>query len=129
MTTSSNEARNPRRVTWIKAARRDFNTFPMAAQEGMADALDTLVDGGMPDIAKPLTGLGTGVMELALKHRSDAFRVVCALQVGVDIWVIHAFQNKSKSGVKTPQHEIDLIRERLKRLREQLKWTTKTTLE
>jgi phage-related protein len=61
------------------------------------------------------------VMELALRHRGDAFRVVYALQIGTDVWVIHAFQKKSKSGIATPRQEIDLVRERLKRLREILK--------
>ena len=74
----------------------------------------------MPDIAKPLTGFGSGVMELALKHRGDAFRVVYALQIGTDVWVVHAFQKKLKSGIKTPKQDTDLIHERLKRLRELL---------
>ena len=75
----------------------------------------------MPDIAKPLTGLGSGLVELALKQRGDAFRVIYALQIDDDIWVVHAFQKKSKSGIKTPKQEIDLIRDRLKRLMEMLK--------
>jgi phage-related protein len=75
----------------------------------------------MPDIAKPLAGLGSGVMELALKHRGDAFRVVYALQIDADIWVIHAFQKKSKSGIKTPKQEIELVQARLRLLRERLK--------
>jgi phage-related protein len=87
----------------------------------MARALTILAEGQMPDIAKPLTGLGSGVMELALRYRGDAFRVVYALQIGDDIWVIHAFQKKSKSGIRTPRQEIDLVRERLKRLREMLR--------
>ena len=60
-------------------------------------------------------------MELALKHRGDAFRVIYALQIDDDIWVLHAFQKKSKSGIKTPQMEVDLIKQRLKQLRELLK--------
>jgi phage-related protein len=87
----------------------------------MARALTILAEGQMPDIAKPLTGLGSWVMELALRYRGDAFRVVDALQIGDDIWVIHAFQKKSKSGIRTPRQEIDLVRERLKRLREMLR--------
>jgi phage-related protein len=74
----------------------------------------------MPDVAIPLTGLGSGVMELALRHRGDAFRVVYTLQTGTEIWVIHAFQKKSKTGIKTTKQDIDLIRERLKRLKERL---------
>ncbi len=112
--------RNTRPVNWIKAARTDFEDFPKGAQIEMARALTILAEGHMPDIAKPLTGFGSGVMELALKHRGDAFRVVYALQIDDDIWVIHAFQKKSKSGIKTPKQEIDLIQERLKRLKEWL---------
>ena len=56
-------------------------------------------------------------MELALRYRGDAFRLVYALQIGDDIWVVHAFQKKSKTGIKTPKREMDLINERLKRLR------------
>jgi phage-related protein len=72
----------------------------------------------MPDVAKPLRGFGSGVLELALRYRGDAFRVVYVLHVGRDIWVIHAFQKKSKRGIKTPKREIDLVRERLKHLKE-----------
>ncbi len=77
-------------------------------------------EGGHPEIAKPLKGFGSGVFELALRFRSDAYRVVYAVQIGQDIWVVHAFQKKSKSGIKTPKAEIDLVHERLKRLKEAL---------
>ena len=113
--------RNSRPISWIKGARKDFDDFPEGAQLEMARALTILAEGRMPDIAKPLTGFGSGVMELALKHRGDAFRVVYALQIDDDIWVLHAFQKKSKTGIKTPKAEIDLIQERLKRLRERLR--------
>jgi phage-related protein len=62
-----------------------------------------------------------GIFELVLRHRGDAFRVVYAVQVGAAVWVIHAFQKKSKTGKKTPKNEIDLIRDRLKRLKEFLR--------
>jgi phage-related protein len=87
----------------------------------MARALTILAEGRMPDIAKPVTGFGSGVMELALRHRGDAFRVIYALQIDDDIWVVHAFQQKSKTGIKTPKQDIDLIDERLKRLKERFK--------
>lgn len=61
------------------------------------------------------------MLEIALKHRGDAYRVIYAVQLAADLWVIHAFQKKSKTGIKTPQHEIDVIRERLKRLKEALR--------
>jgi phage-related protein len=112
--------RNTRRISWIKAARKDFDAFPAAARDRLTDALDIVSVGGHPVVAKPLTGLGAGVLELALKHQGEAYRVVYAVQVGADIWVIHAFQKKSKSGIATPKAETDLIRERLKRLKEAL---------
>lgn len=75
----------------------------------------------MPPIAKPLLGFGFGVFELALRFRGDAYRVVYAVQLGSDVWVVHAFQKKSKTGVRTPKQELDLIDTRLKRLKEMLK--------
>ena len=54
-------------------------------------------------------------------RRRLTFRVVYAVQLGEEIWVVHAFQKKSTKGIKTPQHETDLIKDRLKRLKEMLK--------
>jgi phage-related protein len=62
-----------------------------------------------------------GVFEIALRFRGDAFRVIYAVGMGEALWVVHAFQKKSKTGIKTPKHEVDLIRDRLKRLREALR--------
>jgi len=84
-------------------------------------ALTIAAEGGKADIAKPLQGLGSGVLEIALPFKGDAFRVVYALLLGPDIWVIHAFQKKSTTGIKTPKREIDLVKDRLKRLQEILK--------
>ena len=53
------------------------------------------------------------MFEIALRYRGDAFRAIYAIKLGADIWVIHCFQKKSKSGIKTPQREIDLIRDRI----------------
>lgn len=66
-------------------------------------------------------GMGSGVIEIALPFRGDAFRVVYALQLSEDVWVVHAFQKKSTKGIRTPKHEIDLIQGRLKRLKEMLR--------
>jgi len=62
-----------------------------------------------------------GVFEIASRYRGDAFRVLYAVKIDADIWVLHAFQKKSKSGIKTPRMEVDLIHDRLKRLKEALK--------
>jgi len=61
------------------------------------------------------------VLEIALPFRGDAFRVVYAVQLAEEIWVIHAFQKKSTQGIKTPQREVELIKDRLKRLKEMLR--------
>ena len=68
-----------------------------------------------------MVGLGSGVWELAIRARGDAYRVIYALQLADAIWIVHAFQKKSKSGIATPKADIDLVKERLKRLKEQLR--------
>ncbi|MGA2732269.1 MAG: type II toxin-antitoxin system RelE/ParE family toxin [Syntrophobacteraceae bacterium] len=61
------------------------------------------------------------MFEIALRHRGDAFRVLYAVKIGADIWVVHAFHKKSKAGIKTPKMEVDLIHDRLKRLKDALR--------
>jgi phage-related protein len=77
--------------------------------------------GGKADIVKPMHGMGSGVFEIALAFRSDAFRVVYAVQLTDEIWIVHAFQKKSTQGIKTPKSDVDLVRNRLKRLKELLR--------
>jgi phage-related protein len=112
--------RQTRPISWIKAARKEFERFPAEAQSICLTALTVAAEGGKVDFAKPLQGLGAGVLEIALPHRGNAFRVVYAVQLGDDLWVVHAFQKKSTQGIKTPKNEIDLIRDRLKKLKEVL---------
>ena len=114
------EPRKTRPVSWVKAALKDFQAFPQGAQSVCLAALTIAAEGSKADIAKPLRGLGSGVFEIALPFRGNAFRVVYAVQLGDDIWVLHAFQKKSTQGIKTPKHEIDLVGERLRRLKEML---------
>src|SRR2546428_4538002 len=115
------ETRKTRPVSWIRGALKEFETFPQEAKSICLAALTIAAEGGKADIAKPMKGMGSGVFELALPHRGDAFRVIYAVQLGEAIWVVHAFQKKSTRGIKTPQHEVDLIKERLKRLKEMLR--------
>ena len=112
--------RRTRPISWIKAAHREFDTFPEGARSICLAALTIAAEGGKSDLAKPMTGLGSGVFEIALRFRGNAFRVVYAVQIGDDLWVVHVFQKKSTQVIKTPKHEIDLIRDRLKRLKENL---------
>jgi len=110
-----------RPVSWIKAALRDFEDFPEGAQSMCLAALTIAAEGGKADVAEPMRGMGSGVFEIALPFKGDAFRVVYAVQIADDIWVVHAFQKKSAKGIKTPKREIDLIKDRLKRLKEMLR--------
>ncbi len=109
-----------RPISWIKAALREFETFPEGARSICLAALTIAAEGGKADIAKPMRGMGSGLFEIALPFRGDAFRVVYAVQRAEEIWVVHAFRKKSTRGVKTPKREIELIQERLKRLKEML---------
>lgn len=110
-----------RAISWVKAALKDFRDFPPTVREKMSFALEIAAAGEMADIAKPLKGFDAGVFEISVGFRGDAFRSVYALKLGSDIWVVHAFQKKSTQGIKTPQHEIDLVRERIRRIREALR--------
>ena len=113
--------RKTRPVSWIKAALKEFETFPEGARSICLAALTIAAEGCKSDVAKPMHGLGSGVFEIALPFRGDAFRVVYAVHRAEEIWVVHTFQKKSTQGVKTPQREIDLIRDRLNRLKEMLR--------
>jgi phage-related protein len=113
--------RTTRPVSWISAARKAFDAFPEGAQSICLAALTIAAEGGKADVTKPMKGLGSGMFEIALPYRGNAFRVVYAVQLGADLWVIHAFQKKSTQGIKTPKHEIDLIKDRIKRLKEMLR--------
>ena len=92
----------------VNAALKEFETFPERVQP-------------TGHIGKPMHRMGSGVFEIALPFRGDAFRVVYALQLAEEIWVVHAFQKKSTHGLKTPKREVDLIKDRFKRLKEMLR--------
>ena len=100
---------------------KDFETFPEGARTIVMSALTIAAEDSKADIAKPLHGLGSGVFEIALPFRGNAFRVVYAVQLAEEIWVVHAFQKKSTQRIKTPKREVDLIKDRLKRLKEMLR--------
>jgi phage-related protein len=108
-----------REVAWIKGARRAFEQFPIEVQRRMARAIDVAARGEMAGIARPLRGLGSGVFEIALAYRSDAYRAVYAVKLGDPVWVIHAFQKKSRTGIRTPRQDMELVRQRLRRLQEE----------
>jgi phage-related protein len=91
-----------------------------AARTETFRALTLTAEGRKADTAKPMKGFGSGVFEVALKNRTDAYRTVCALQLADAIWVVHALRKKVTQGIKTPQKDLDLIHERFNRLQQQL---------
>jgi phage-related protein len=112
--------RTTRPISWTKAALKGFERFPSAAQSICLAALTIAAEVGKADIVKPFKGLSSGIFEIALPLHGNALRVVYAVQVAEEHWVLHAFQKKSTQGIKTPQHEVELIENRLKRLKELL---------
>ncbi len=101
-----------RPIVWLGDSKRNLRDFPNGAQKLLGDELQLIQFGGMPKDAKPFKGVGSGVLEIALRYASDAYRVVLALQLGKRIYILHAFQKKSKRGIATPKREIDLIKQR-----------------
>ena len=113
--------RNSRPISWLKGARRDFEDFPEPVQRDALSALTIAAEGRKSDSAKPFKGVDGGVFEIALRFRGDAFRVIYVVQLHADLWVVDAFQKKSKTGIRTPQVDVERIRERVKRLKEALR--------
>ena len=111
-----------RPLVWMGNTKRNIRTFPKGAQKLIGDELQLLQFGGMPRDAKPFKGVGSGVFELAIRYDTDAFRTVLAVQLGQKIYVLHAFQKKSKTGVKTPQQEVKVIIQRYKEAQELAKY-------
>jgi|SRR5450432_1894692 len=104
--------RSQRPIVWLGDSKRNLRNFPDGSQKLLGDELLLIQFGGMPKDAKPFKGVGSGVIEIALRYASDAYRVVVALQIDKRIYVLHAFQKKSKRGVATPKRDVDLIRKR-----------------
>ena len=102
---------------WVASAKKDYQTFPDAVQDDMGYALGLAQFGGKHPQAKPWKGEGNGVFEIVEDYRGDTYRAVYTVRFAEVIYVLHAFQKKSKSGVKTPQEDVNLIAERLKRAR------------
>src|SRR5262245_60847391 len=99
-------------------AKRNIQAFPKGAQKLIGDELQLIQFGGMPKDAKPFKGVGSGVLEIVLRYTGDAYRTVVAVQLGDRIYVLHAFQKKSKKGIATPRQDVDLIKQRYKEAKE-----------
>jgi phage-related protein len=89
--------------------------FPSAVKDEIGFALYQAQTGNKHVNAKPVKGLGPGVLEIVSDYRGDTFRAVYMVRLAKKVYVLHAFQKKSKRGIATPKPEIELIRQRLKR--------------
>ncbi len=110
-----------RPLFWMGSSKKDIQAFPKGAQKLIGDELQLIQFGGMPKDAKPFKGIGSGVFELAARYDGDAYRTVLAIQLGTKIYVLHAFQKKSKKGVATPKQDVDLIKQRYREAKERAK--------
>jgi phage-related protein len=100
---------------WVGSAKRDYQEFPREVQDDMGYALGLAQLGSKHPHAKPWKGEGGGVFEVVEDHRGDTYRAVYTVRFTDMVYVLHAFQKKSKSGIKTPLQDVQLIGERLKR--------------
>lgn len=105
----------PKPLLWVRSALKDLKAFPQAVRREVGQALYAAQMGETYPSAKPLKGFGGGsVLEIVAEHITDAYRAVCTVRFAGSIYVLHAFQKKSKRGVATPSKEIELVKKRLK---------------
>ncbi len=105
---------DPVQVDWIGPSKRDLLGFPAAVIDEIGHALSVAQYGEKHQSAKPLKGLGSGILEIIENYRGDTYRAAYTVRFKDRIYVLHCFQKKSTRGTKTPQHDIDLIEDRLK---------------
>jgi phage-related protein len=101
-----------RLVAWLGDSRRQVRSFPPEVRKSIGAALYDAQKGEKAPTVKPFKGVGSGVFEIALRFDKDAYRAVYAVQVGRRIYVLHAFQKKSKHSIKTPRQDVEIIDQR-----------------
>ncbi len=96
---------------WVASARKDFDAFPAFVHREVGHALYLAQTGRKHDSAKALKGFGdAGVLEIVTAFDGEAFRTVYTVRFKGAVYVLHAFQKKSKAGAATPKQEIELVR-------------------
>ena len=110
-----------KRLVWLADSRTNVKSFPAGVQDDIGYALYAAQLGEMSVKARHLHGLGGGVLEIAASDRSGTYRAVYTVSIGDALYVLHAFQKKSKTGIATPKSEMDLVRQRLAQLRSEVK--------
>ena len=102
-------------LEFVGSSKDDLSDFPLEVKRSVGFALRAAQRGGKHPDAKPLSGFGgAGVLEVVSDFDGDTFRAVYTVKFKGVVYVLHAFQKKSKTGIKTPQAEIDKIKSRLK---------------
>jgi phage-related protein len=102
-------------VIWVGSSREDLREFPDPVRDHIGYALYVAQGGGKHRDAKVMTGFGgAGVVEIVKDYRGDTFRAVYTLRHAGVVYVLHAFQKKSKSGRETPRRDMDLVKQRLR---------------
>ncbi len=101
-------------LLWVGSSRKDYGEFPPRVQEAFGFELFLAQTGQHPPSAKAMKGLGAGVLELAGEFDGNAYRSVYAVRFDTAVYVLHCFEKKSRRGIKTPVHEIDLIKRRIR---------------
>jgi phage-related protein len=108
-------AGHERPLIWIGGSKRDLMALALDVRKFFGHALDFAQRGGQHDAAKPLKGFGgAGVLEIVEDDAGGTYRAVYTVKFAEAVFVLHCFQKKSKSGVATPQQDMDIIRARLK---------------
>ena len=103
---------------WVGPAKKDLLAFPGDVVDDLGYALGVVQQGGKPPAAKAWKGEGPGVLELVEDFRGDTFRAVYTVRFARAVYVLHCFQKKSPSGVRTARDDVDLIRSRLRAAQE-----------
>jgi phage-related protein len=109
-----------RPVAWIGSSKADLSVFPEEVKDSIGFALYVAQQGGKHRTAKPLRGFGgAGILEIVDDFDGDTYLAVYTVRFAGRVYVLHVFQKKSKSGIKTPKAELNLIQSRLRRAEEE----------
>ena len=109
------QGKPPRPIVWVRSSKRDLKAFPETVQKHIGFALKVAQFGDKHPDAKPMKGFrGASVVEIVEDFDSDTYRAVYTVRFEEAVYVLHAFQKKSKHGSATPRHELTLIEERLR---------------
>lgn len=103
-----------KQVRWVGSSLDDLRRLPREVRRDIGFALDAAQNGEKHPSAKPLCGFnGAGVLEVVEDYLGNTFRAVYTVKFPGAVYVLHVFQKKSKSGIKTPKQDMTLIRPRL----------------